>query len=148
MLRDGAAGIFLAASTFPKSRETRPPKVSELRRFRDRISAKFQYLADAPEKDPEGNETVVRFRRKDKTQYVASEKDGKATGWIAEYLDGTWTARVDEPLKKAASRTARKGTARKSASSSKKASAASKKRTAAKKTESAEKPEKPGKDGE
>ena len=30
VLRDGAAGIFLAANTFPKSRETRAPKVEEL----------------------------------------------------------------------------------------------------------------------
>ncbi|MGL4446806.1 MAG: type I DNA topoisomerase, partial [Shewanella sp.] len=30
VLRDGAAGIFLAASTFPKSRETRAPLVEEL----------------------------------------------------------------------------------------------------------------------
>ena len=142
VLRDGAAGIFLAASTFPKSRETRPPKVSELRRFRDRISEKFYYLADAPEKDPEGNETVVRFRRKDKSQYVASEKDGKATGWIAEYLDGAWTPRIDETLKKAASRTVRKGSARKASASAKKASAAAGKRAAAKKSEKSEKAEK------
>ncbi|XPE55649.1 hypothetical protein ACNKHW_07900 [Shigella flexneri] len=32
VLRDGAAGIFLAAITFPKSRETRAPQVEELYR--------------------------------------------------------------------------------------------------------------------
>lgn len=37
VLRDGAAGIFLAANTFPKSRETRAPLVEELYRFRDRL---------------------------------------------------------------------------------------------------------------
>ncbi|MFT6954834.1 MAG: DNA topoisomerase-1, partial [Glaciecola sp.] len=47
VLRDGAAGLFLAAHTFPKSRETRAPRVEELARFRDRISPKFYYLADA-----------------------------------------------------------------------------------------------------
>ena len=31
VLRDGAAGLFLAASKFPKIRETRAPKVAELR---------------------------------------------------------------------------------------------------------------------
>ncbi|TMP65355.1 DNA topoisomerase I subunit omega, partial [Pseudoalteromonas ruthenica] len=31
VLRDGASGIFLAAHTFPKSRETRAPKVAELK---------------------------------------------------------------------------------------------------------------------
>lgn len=98
VLRDGAAGIFLAANTFPKSRETRAPKVSELARFRDRISPKFYYLADAPAKDPDGNESVVRFSRKTKEQYVMTEVDGKATGWTAKYLDGKW---VEEAKKKA-----------------------------------------------
>lgn len=37
VLRDGAAGIFTAANTFPKSRETRAPLVEELYRFRDRL---------------------------------------------------------------------------------------------------------------
>ncbi|STV91139.1 DNA topoisomerase I [Klebsiella michiganensis] len=31
---------------------------------------------------------MVRFSRKTKQQYVASEKDGKATGWSAFYIDG------------------------------------------------------------
>ncbi len=37
VLRDGAAGVFPAANTFPKSRETRAPLVEELYRFRDRL---------------------------------------------------------------------------------------------------------------
>jgi DNA topoisomerase I len=95
VLRDGAAGIFLAANTFPRSRETRAPKVEELQRFRDRISPKFYYLADAPAKDPEGNLAVVRYSRKSKEQYVMTETltDGgkpKATGWTATYEDGKW----------------------------------------------------------
>lgn len=98
VLRDGAAGIFLAASTFPKSRETRAPKVSELKRFRDRISPKFYYLADAPETDSDGNPAVVRFSRKTKSQYVMTEIDGKATGWKATYENGKW---VEEEKKKA-----------------------------------------------
>ncbi|MGU0160260.1 hypothetical protein ACVXHB_06380 [Escherichia coli] len=40
MLRDGAAGVFLAANTFPKSRETRAPLVEELYRFRDPYAGK------------------------------------------------------------------------------------------------------------
>lgn len=90
VLRDGAAGVFLAANTFPKSRETRAPKVEELARFRDRLPEKLRYLADAPQTDPEGHATLVRFSRKTKQQYVASEKDGKATGWSAFYIDGKW----------------------------------------------------------
>ena len=90
VLRDGAAGVFLAANTFPKSRETRAPLVEELHRFRDRLPEKLRYLADAPQQDPESNKTVVRFSRKTKQQYVAAEKEGKATGWSAFFVDGKW----------------------------------------------------------
>ncbi|MGL5947659.1 MAG: type I DNA topoisomerase [Aeromonas sp.] len=91
VLRDGAAGLFLAASTFPKSRETRAPLVSELALFIDRISPKHKYLARAPKQDPNGNAAIVRFSRKTKEQYVMSEVDGKATGWTAYYsADGRW----------------------------------------------------------
>jgi len=90
VLRDGAAGVFLAANTFPKSRETRAPLVEELARFKDRLPEKLSYLADAPPADPEGNKSMVRFSRKTKQQYVSSEKDGKATGWSAFYVDGKW----------------------------------------------------------
>jgi DNA topoisomerase-1 len=104
VLRDGAAGIFLAANTFPRSRETRAPKVAELKRFRDRISEKFYYLADAPEQDHEGNLAVVRYSRKTKEQYVMTEIEvegggkAKATGWTAKYLEGKWLE--DIPKKK------------------------------------------------
>ena len=90
VLRDGAAGVFLAANTFPKSRETRAPLVEELARFRDRLPEKLRYLADAPVTDPEGNKTLVRYSRKTKQQYVSSEKEGKATGWSAFFVDGKW----------------------------------------------------------
>jgi len=90
VLRDGAAGLFLAAATFPKSRETRAPLVSELKRYRELLSPKFYYLADAPAADPAGNPAIVRWSRKTKQQYVMSEKDGKATGWSAWYEQGRW----------------------------------------------------------
>lgn len=102
VLRDGASGIFMAAHNFPKSRETRAPKVEELARFRDRISEKFYYLADAPQKDPEGNLAIVRYSRKTKQQYVMSENEaGKATGWSAWYNDGKWeTQAASKPAAK------------------------------------------------
>ena len=101
VLRDGAAGLFLAASTFPKSRETRAPLVSELKLFRERISPKFYYLADAPVKDKEGNPSIVRWSRKTKQQYVMTEKDGKATGWAAWYENGKWVvSSKDKPAAK------------------------------------------------
>ncbi|MDE9445691.1 type I DNA topoisomerase [Xenorhabdus bovienii] len=93
VLRDGAAGVFLAANTFPKSRETRAPLVEELVKFKDRLPEKLCYLAKAPVADPEGHKTVVRFSRKTKQQYVSSEKNGKATGWAAFFVDGAWVAK-------------------------------------------------------
>lgn len=90
VLRDGASGLFLAASTFPKSRETRAPLVSELVRFKERISPKFYYLTEAPQQDPDGKPTVVRFSRKTKENYVRSEEEGKPTGWSALFEEGKW----------------------------------------------------------
>ena len=90
VLRDGASGLFLAASTFPKSRETRAPLVEELVRFKDRLSPKFTYLTEAPTHDPDGRPTVVRFSRKSKENYVRSEIEGKPSGWTALYVDGKW----------------------------------------------------------
>ncbi|MFY1027677.1 DNA topoisomerase I [Actinobacillus seminis] len=90
VLRDGASGVFMSAHNFPKSRETRVAKVSELAQYRDRLPEKLRYLAQAPQFDPEGNEAIIRFSRKEKRQYVTSEKNGKATKWIVNYIDGKW----------------------------------------------------------
>lgn len=90
VLRDGAAGIFLAASKFPKNRETRAPLVEELLPYKDQIDPKYAYLMKAPTEDPDGNKAVVRFSRKTKEQYLLSEKDGKPTKWKAFYRKGKW----------------------------------------------------------
>lgn len=90
VLRDGAAGIFLAASQFPRHRETRAPLVKELLPHRDEIDAKHHYLLDAPVCDPDGHPAVIRFSRKADIHYVQTEVDGKATGWRADYRDGRW----------------------------------------------------------
>ncbi|WP_321463458.1 type I DNA topoisomerase [uncultured Vibrio sp.] len=90
VLRDGASGLFMAASNFPKSRETRAPLVSELARYEERLPEKFKYLATAPQEDPDGRPAVVRFSRKSKGNYVRSEENGKPSGWTALYVDGKW----------------------------------------------------------
>ncbi|WP_136484463.1 type I DNA topoisomerase [Vibrio sp. H11] len=90
VLRDGASGLFFAASNFPKSRETRAPLVEELAKYKDRISEKFHYLADAPTHDPDGRPAVVRFSRKSKEHYVRTEDDGKPSGWTALFNEGKW----------------------------------------------------------
>lgn len=90
ILRDGASGLFLAASQFPKNRETRAPLVSELLPHKSEIDPKYSFLFSAPTEDDEGNPTLVRFSRKTKEQYVQSEIEGKATGWKAFYENGGW----------------------------------------------------------
>lgn len=99
VLRDGAAGLFLAASQFPKNRETRAPLVSELIPHKDELDPKYHYLLKAPSADAEGLPAVVRFSRKTKEHYVQSEADGKPTGWRAFYNNGRW--QVEESGKKA-----------------------------------------------
>jgi len=90
VLRDGASGLFLAASQFPRMRETRAPLVAEIVPHRDEIDPKYDYLMRAPQQDPDGNPAVIRYSRKTKEQYVMSEVDGKATGWKAFYREGSW----------------------------------------------------------
>ncbi len=99
LLRDSMKGLFLAASQYPKNRETRAPKVSEINKLHDKIieacrflpnKEKHMYLLDAPEKDADGNPYVIRYNRTDDVHYLASEKDGKRTKWTATYSNGEW----------------------------------------------------------
>ncbi len=90
ILRDGASGIFLAASQFPKHRETRAPTIAELKPHSNEIDPKHRYLLDAPETDPPGNPAIVKYSRKTREQFVSSEADGKPTGWRAMYQNGNW----------------------------------------------------------
>ncbi len=98
VLRDGASGLFLAASQFPKNRETRAPKVKEILGVSKELDPKYAHLLKAPSEDSDGLDTVIRFSRKTKEQYVQSEKDGKATGWKAFYDGKSW--QITEPKPK------------------------------------------------
>ena len=123
ILRDGASGLFLAASKFPKNRETRPPFVDELLPHQGAIDPKYHFLLDAPLVDDAGNRSQIRYSRKTKEQYVMTDVDGKATGWKAFFDGGAWqvSGSAKAPRKKAAA---------------KKKSAASKKKKPAKKSSS------------
>ena len=99
LLRDSMKGLFLAASQYPKNRETRAPKVSEINKLHNEIieacrflpnKEKHMYLLEAPEKDVDGNPYIIRYNRTDDVHYLASEKDGKKTKWTATYSDGEW----------------------------------------------------------
>ncbi len=90
VLRDGASGMFLAASNFPKNRETRAPLVEEILPHKKEIDPKYKHLFKAPTEDPDGNKTIIRYSRKTKEQYVQTEIDGKPSGWKAFYEGGKW----------------------------------------------------------
>jgi len=126
LLRDGAAGIFLAASQFPKHRETRAPLVEEILTVADQLDDKYKFLASAPAVDPDGNKSVVRFLRKTKEQYVMTEVDGKATGWRAYHRDGKWAEEQAPRSKKKAARSKKKGARSKKKAASRKKSASRK----------------------
>ena len=99
LLRDSMKGLFLAASKYPKNRETRAPKVSEINNLSNEIleacrflpnTDKHSYLMSAPEKDRDGNPYVIRYNKSEDVHYLASEKDGKKTKWTAVYTNGEW----------------------------------------------------------
>ena len=109
LLRDGASGMFLAASQFPKHRETRAPLVEEVKSVGDKLDPKYAFLLSAPEKDREGNKAIIRYSRKTKSQYVMTENDeGKSTGWSATYDGNKWTEKLPAVKKAAAKKTAAK----------------------------------------
>ncbi|RLP55508.1 MAG: type I DNA topoisomerase [Ketobacter sp.] len=125
LLRDGASGMFLAASQFPKHRETRAPLVEEIQSVADQLDPKYQFLVSAPQKDSEGNKAIIRYSRKAKSQYVMTEnEEGKATGWAATYDGKKWVEKAAEKKapakkkspakKKAAKKTVKKAAAKKS----------------------------------
>jgi DNA topoisomerase-1 len=127
LLRDGAAGLFLAASKFPKNRETRAPKVRELLPHRSEIDPKYHFLLDAPAEDPEGNPSIIRYSRKSAEHYVQTEMDGKPSGWRAIFKDGRWEESAGEaaaPKAKAATSKAKPSSKAKAAPSKAKATKA------------------------
>ncbi len=92
VLRDGASGLFLAASKFPKNRETRAPYLKEILPHQAEIDPKYGFLFEGPLEDGEGRPAIIRFSRKTKEHYLMTEVEGKATGWTAYYVNGVWTA--------------------------------------------------------
>lgn len=117
VLRDGASGMFLAASGFPKNRETRAPLVAEILPHKSEIDSKYDYLFSAPVADDDGLPTVIRYSRKTKEIYVQSEEEGKATGWKAFYEGGKWSVTDGKKAKKKTSKkkTSKKKVAKKKA---------------------------------
>ncbi len=116
LLRDGAAGIFLAASQFPRNRETRAPYVDELIPHQNEIDPKYQFLMHAPVLDTDGRRSLIKFGRKTQAHYVMTELEkGKASGWRADYVSGKWVIEDKSQVKKKTKKVAKKKSARKKA---------------------------------
>jgi DNA topoisomerase-1 len=115
ILRDGAAGLFLAASKFPKNRETRAPLLAEILPHKEEIDPKYAFLFKGPVADDDGNPTVIRYSRKTKEQYLLTEVDGKASGWRAFYQSGKWVVEPPKAKKAKAKKAKAKKTTKKPA---------------------------------
>lgn len=117
LLRDGAAGMFLAASQFPKNRETRAPYVDELIPHQNEIDPKYQFLMRAPVQDAVGRRALVKFARSTKVHYVVTElSKGKLSGWRADYEGGQWVETQPTKAKRKAPTKRRKKKSTKKAS--------------------------------
>lgn len=65
--------------------------MAELRTVAEQLDPKYQYLLDAPDADPEGNPTLIKFSRKNQAQYIGSETpEGKQTKWNLVFEKGKW----------------------------------------------------------
>ena len=98
ILRDGASGLFLAASKFPKNRETKAPHLIEIIKHKKEIDKKYHFLMSGPTHDSDENPSIIRYSRKNKEQYLMTEHNGKATGWTALFKEGSW--HINSKLKK------------------------------------------------
>jgi len=101
LLRDSMKGLFLAASKYPKNRETRAPSVEEFNKAvtEETLLDACKYLEDqekhthllcAPKHDIDGNPYIIRYNKLEDTHYLASEKDGKKTGNTASHNGEKW----------------------------------------------------------
>tara|TARA_Y100000768_G_scaffold150753_1_gene112646 strand:- start:24809 stop:27436 length:2628 start_codon:yes stop_codon:yes gene_type:complete len=101
LLRDSMKGLFLAASKYPKNRETRAPSVEEFNKAVTEEALldackyleeqeKHMHLLGAPRHDIDGNPYIIRYNKSEDTHYLASEKDGKKTGNTASHNGEKW----------------------------------------------------------
>ncbi len=101
LLRDSMKGLFLAASKYPKNRETRAPSVEEFNKSvtEETLLDACKYLEDqqkhthllcAPKHDIDGHPYIIRYNKVEDTHYLASEKDGKKTGNTASHNGEKW----------------------------------------------------------
>ena len=90
LLRDSLKGLFLAASQFPKNRETRAITVNELKPVTDKLPEKYSHFAKAPEIDDDGDDLVVRFNKKSGDHLLSAELKGKKKKYFYFFNGSSW----------------------------------------------------------
>ncbi|MGI9346313.1 MAG: type I DNA topoisomerase [Gammaproteobacteria bacterium] len=137
ILRSGRNGLFLAGSGFPKRREARSIKVSELALVNaDDLDGEHQYLFTAPLQDSQGRATEIAFSKKTGQHYVRTAGVKRNEGqWTAYFEEGNASWKGVESKPSAASKKA--AGAKKSAAGTKKAATGAKKSAAGAKKKSA-----------
>ena len=90
LLRDSLKGLFLAASQFPKNRETRAITVNELKPVTDKLPEKYSHFAKAPEIDDDGDDLVVRFNKKSGDHLLSAEHKGKKKKYFYFFNGSSW----------------------------------------------------------
>ena len=93
LLRDSLKGLFLAASQFPKNRETRAPSVEELKMAGSQLPEKHQYLLTAPSHAESGHPYIIRYNKAEDVHYLSAENEGKKTGISSTFESGTWVTK-------------------------------------------------------
>ena len=87
------SGLFLAASQFPKNRETRAPSVEELKMAGSQLPEKHQYLLTAPSHAESGHPYIIRYNKAEDVHYLSAENEGKKTGISSTFESGTWVTK-------------------------------------------------------
>ncbi len=91
LLRDSMKGLFLAASQFPKNRETRAPSAEEVKSVLNLLPEKHQeFFAGALTHDPEGDPLIVRYNKKSNTHYLSAEKNNKKKKYFFVNENNSW----------------------------------------------------------
>ncbi len=84
ILRDGASGLFLACSAFPKCRNTMNVSIKLLRTLKNKLDPKFHPLTEAPATCPNcQGDVILRWSRKVKKNFFTCENSiEKKCTWI------------------------------------------------------------------
>ena len=81
MLREGAKGLFLACSKFPRCRGTGNPSLEILQKHKEEMETKFHKFIEGPTECPKcGKKVFLRWSTKNKNYFHSCED--KKCKWL------------------------------------------------------------------